>query len=188
MRLFVAVELDEAVREQLSRALEPLRALPELPRGLRWLPPESWHVTLQFLGGVQEDALDAVRDACTQAGTAVGAFELTLAGTGAFNPRSARVLWLGARTGSPQLAALAASVTARTEPLGFAAEARAFNAHVSLARLKPPADVRAFLPRLQLGPFAQRVTHLALVRSHLSQHGARYETLLRVPLADPISS
>ena len=182
MRLFIAVELDAAVREALARALEPLRALPELLRGLRWLPPESWHITLQFLGGVQEDALDAVREACTQAGTTVGAFQLVLAGAGAFNPCKARVLWLGTRTGGTELAQLAAAVTSRTAPLGFTPDERAFNAHVTLARLKPPADVRAILPHLQLGPFNQRVTALTLMQSHLGQHGARYEPLLRVPL------
>jgi 2'-5' RNA ligase len=183
MRLFVAVELDEAVRERLARELEPLRALPEAPRGLRWLPAESWHVTLQFLGEVQDSMLDPLRSACAQAGTAVSAFELVLAGAGAFKPRAARVLWLGARTGSSDLAALAEAVTARTEPLGFAAEERAFSAHVTIARIKPAADLRPLLPRLQLGPFAQRVTRLTVVRSHLSQHGARYEALFHAELA-----
>jgi 2'-5' RNA ligase len=182
MRLFVAVELVDGVREQIARALEPLHALPEAPPGLRWLRPESWHITLQFLGEVQESALDALREACTQAGTAVGAFELVLAGAGAFNPRKARVLWLGTRTGGSECAALAAAVATRTAPLGFEPDERTFNAHVTLARIKPPGDVRPLLPHVQLGPFSQRVTHLSLMRSHLGPHGARYEALLRVPL------
>jgi 2'-5' RNA ligase len=122
MRLFVAIELDDAVRERLTRELEPLRALPEAPRGLRWLPAQSWHVTLQFLGEVQDSMLDPLRSACAQAGTAVSAFE-------------------------------------------------------------PAADLRPLLPRLQLGPFAQRVTRLTVVRSHLSQHGSRYEALFHAELA-----
>jgi 2'-5' RNA ligase len=182
MRLFVAVELDEAVREAIARALEPLRALPQAPRGLRWLAPDNWHITLQFLGEVQDSALVAVRDACTQASTTIAPFDLVLAGIGAFNPRSARVLWLGARSGSSDLAKLAAAVTTRTQVLGSVPEARAFTPHITLARLKPPADVRPLLPELKLPPFGQRVATLTLLCSHLGHPGARYEPLLRAPL------
>jgi 2'-5' RNA ligase len=182
VRLFVAIELASEVRDAIERALQPLRALPELPRELRWLPPDSWHVTLQFLGNAEERLLADLAAACTQAVRAHAPFELVLQGAGAFSPRAARVLWLGATAGTAPIIALGNSVIDATEPLGFEREERPFAAHVTLARIKPAADVRPLLPRLQLGPFSQRVSELVLFRSHLSSTGARYEPLLRAPL------
>lgn len=183
MRLFVAIELGSEVRDAIEHALKPLRALPEVPHGLRWLPSDGWHVTLQFLGNVEERVLADLEAACVQAASKHAPFGLILSGAGAFTPRSARVLWLGVTAGTAQAAALADSVMRSTEPLGFEREERAFTAHVTLARIKPSADLRALLPRVQLGPFEQRVGELVLFRSHVSSAGARYEPLLRAPLA-----
>jgi 2'-5' RNA ligase len=182
-RLFVAIALDEATRARIAACLPPA-AHAASPPGLRWLPPDNWHLTLQFLGRVDDDAVARVRDACEQAAGATAPFAIELGGAGAFgSPRRARVVWIGVRGGHEYVAALAERLFARTEPLGFAREQREFRSHLTVARLKTPTDVAALLAALPVPPVTMRVADLTLYRSHVSSRGAEYEVIGRFPLA-----
>jgi 2'-5' RNA ligase len=185
-RLFAAIELDDAVRTRLAQCVPPpgpgAPGAHDVP-GLRWLPPQNWHLTLQFFGRVQDDAVAGVSEACAQAASARAPFAIELAGAGAFaSARRARVLWIGVRAGHEQLAALAEALCARTEPLGFAGEQREFRSHVTVARLKAPRDVQALLGALCVPLLPMQVGSLTLYRSHVSSKGAEYEALARFPL------
>jgi 2'-5' RNA ligase len=182
-RLFVGLGLDDATRARIAAGL-PLEASAQsnVP-GLRWLRPDNWHLTLQFLGRVQDDAVAGVRLACEQAARATAPFVIELAGAGAFaSPRRARVIWIGVRTGHEQVAALAERLFAGTEPLGFAREQREFRSHLTVARLKTPSNVTALVAALHVPQVAMRVHELTLYRSHLSRAGAEYEAIARFPL------
>jgi 2'-5' RNA ligase len=182
-RLFIGVALDEDVRHALEQATLPQGVARPEPAGLRWLSPASWHFTLQFLGAVADELLAAVREACRQAAGAVGSFEIEPGAPGAFaSPRRAGVLCIGLAQGSEHLAALAAAVRSATEPLGFTPETREFSAHITVARLKRPTTVVALLETMRVPALRMRVTELTLFRSHLSQHGSRYEALAVYPL------
>jgi len=185
VRAFVGVELDLPTREALRVALDKTRDDSPWIKGLRWLEPEAWHLTLQFLGHVDESALPALSAACQQAAARTPAFELVISDAGAFgSPRRAGILWVGVQEGRAQLAALHEVLLAGTEPLGFAREAREFEAHITVARIRPPGDVRELLPHMPFSPLAMRVHELVLFRSHLLQHGAQYERIFGCPLAD----
>ena len=182
-RLFAGIGLDDAVRERLARCLpqgaEATRSVP----GLRWLAPHNWHLTLQFFGAVQDDAVPAVGAACERAARGQEPFAIELGGAGAFaSPRRARVLWIGVRAGHEQVAALADALCAQTEALGFAREQREFRSHLTVARLKTPGDVQALLGSLRVPPLAMQVAALTLYRSHLSSKGADYEAIARFAL------
>jgi 2'-5' RNA ligase len=176
MRLFIGIALDDETRAVIERALHAAAAA--APRDTRFLPPDNWHFTLQFLGAVPEDDAIAVRAACRATAAEIAPFDIQLGRLGAFkSPRSARVMWIGLAHGAEQMTALYEALLVHTEPLGFAREARPFAAHLTVARLKEPADVTRLLAGASLPAARMRVAQLTLFRSHLSPKGARYEAL-----------
>jgi 2'-5' RNA ligase len=131
-RLFVAVDVSAEVRRALDEALRPLR---ELAPGARWTAPEKWHLTLQFLGGVDAQRLGELAQGLGQAALASHPFALQLSGAGTFGrPGHDTVLWAGAAEGALPLERLARGVGAVLAPLGFPPEARPFAPHLTLAR------------------------------------------------------
>jgi 2'-5' RNA ligase len=182
-RLFIGVALDDCMREAIAQWVAAARNAGAAPAGLRWLEPEGWHVTLQFLGAVEDDAVERLCRACADAVRQVTAFELELGTSGAFaSPRSARVLWIGMAAGREQLGLLAERVMEATRPLGFAPKDRAFSAHVTIARARRPASVERLLRQLQPRPARMRVDGVCLFRSRLSPGGASYDVIERFAL------
>ena len=139
MRLFVALEIPSAVRENLAALIEELRAADAAAtkNKARWVRAENLHVTLKFIGNVDVGKLDTIRAALGEV-SASGAVELRFRGVGFFpNEKRPRVLWAGI-VASPNLEPLAAGVDARLEKLGIARETREFAPHLTLARFDPP--------------------------------------------------
>jgi 2'-5' RNA ligase len=172
------------VRARLAAEVERLRPV---ARDVAWVGPDSFHLTLKVLGGVEPDRLDAVGGALGRAVAGHRAFELAVRGLGAFpSPTRPRVLWAGLAEGAEAMAALAARVDEALVTLGFARETRAFSAHVTLGRVRTP---RAADPGLAEALAAgdvfgrQHVDRVSLMRSDLSPRGARYTELTAAPLA-----
>jgi 2'-5' RNA ligase len=183
MRLFFAVELDAALREGVTAAMARVRDGGIAPRGLRWLGAEQLHVTLQFLGDVEAGRVAELESSARAAAAKHAAFELSLGAPATFgSARRARLLHCGLAAGRDAVIALVTALQAHTAPLGFAAERRELVPHVTLARLRQPADVSAVLAALRMPAEPMRVEQVTLFRSHLAQSGARYEPLARVPL------
>jgi 2'-5' RNA ligase len=182
LRLFIGIALDDAARAAIERVLSASAV--GAPKGVRFLPPDNWHFTLQFLGAVAEDDAIAVRAACRDTAVQIAPFDIELGRFGAFkSPRKARVVWVGLAHGAEPMTALYDALLVHTEPLGFAREARPFAAHLTVARLKEPADVTRLIASASLPALRMRVGEITLFRSHLSPKGARYEALERYALA-----
>ena len=177
-RCFVAVPLGEDVRGALALAAERWEAAADL----RWSTPESWHITVAFLGPVAVSALPGLRGTIAEVARDHQPMRLSAGGLGAFpSPARARVVWYGIDDRTGGLAAVARDLAAA---LGLDAPAP-FRAHVTLARARRgSADLREWLsansgsaPALWLD-----VRHLELMRSHLGRAAARYETLAAMDL------
>src|SRR4051812_2092095 len=128
MRLFVALDIDQAIRERLAAYLAGLK---KLVPNIKWVPAESLHVTLKFIGEFPEPRLDELKRALATIGEQP--FQLSFRNSGFFTPRSPRMFWAGIEAGH-ELKALAAAVDAILVPLGIAQEARDFTPHLTLAR------------------------------------------------------
>jgi 2'-5' RNA ligase len=181
------VLLPAEMRSRLGEVVESLRAT---ARGVAWVAPANLHVTVKFLGAVEESQLDAVRSALATAAAAREPFDLAVEGLGAFPaPARPRVVWAGLGTGAAPLAALAGEVDRALAALGFPREARPFSAHVTLGRVREPRRdpaLAAAIARAGAQPFgALRVERLALMQSQLSPSGARYTELAALPLGAP---
>src|SRR5579862_7343197 len=129
MRLFVALDIDDAIRERITRFVEGVR---NFAPDTRWVKPESLHVTLKFIGEQPEAALDRIKQALAE--VQVPAPEIHFGGYGFFpTVNAARVFWVGMESG-PQLMSLAVAIDGKMPDLGIAKENREFSPHLTLAR------------------------------------------------------
>lgn len=179
MRLFVALEVDAAVRRRVDEALADLRGADD---DLRWTRPEGWHVTLAFLGEVAA-AADAVTAAVARGveTVAAGPITLRLREPGRFGRRAA---WLAVEDEpAGAVARLGEAIQVELEEAALPVERREVRPHLTLVRPKGrrqlPADFVEQLPRPE-GTWTADAA--VLLRSHLEPEGARYEELARVAL------
>src|SRR5271166_2890660 len=129
MRIFIALDIDDAIRERIQRFLEGVQGFAP---DARWVRPESLHVTLKFIGEKPDEAVEAIKAAL--AGVQAEPFEITFRGYGFFpTPKAARVFWVGIDAGPP-LVNLATAVDDATSGLGIPKEDRPFSPHLTLAR------------------------------------------------------
>jgi 2'-5' RNA ligase len=168
MRMFVALPLPEAVKEDLADFLEPRQ---EAGPDLRWTAPEQWHVTLAFLPEVGDRHIDELLERLERAASRRKPLVLRVAGAGAFpHPAHAKVLWAGLEHDGEELMRLAGGVRAAAVKSGVRVDGARFHPHLTLARLGRPADITRWLRVLD--PYAGRpwqAQEVALIASYLGQ-------------------
>jgi RNA 2',3'-cyclic 3'-phosphodiesterase len=189
MRLFVALDIDDAIRDRITRYLDGVRGFAP---DARWVRPESLHVTLKFIGEKSGEEVEKIQRALEV--IAADSLEMIFRGYGFFpGARAPRVFWLGIE-GGVKLASLAATVDETLAPLGVEKEEHAFNAHLTLARgaggsgsprwSKGDGPNRGFqrlqeklaaLPAPEFGTMTAR--EFFLYQSQLSPRGSNYTKL-----------
>jgi 2'-5' RNA ligase len=182
VRLFVAVELSDEMRQAASATIDDLQH--RLGRRLvaRWLPPDNLHITVRFIGEVSETTAPDLLRALT-APISLPPFEVRFGACGAFpHGGPPRVIWIGLANGVPSFATINGEMNRRLERFGFEAEQRQYSAHLTIARVKELArgsasDVRRILRETPIPDGHCRVDHATIFRSRLSPKGARYESL-----------
>ena len=181
--MFVAVDIDEPLRRQVSRVQDAVRAAAP---GAKWVDPALCHLTLKFLGSVPAGQVADIGAGCRRAAAGATPFELVFGGIGAFPRwRGARVLWMGITGGRAPLSALQASVEAELAPLGFPPEARPFSPHLTLARFKqpPPRTLQDAAGACEHQAFGSvPIQDARLIRSDLRSTGPVYTLLEAFPL------
>jgi 2'-5' RNA ligase len=180
MRLFVGIPLAAAVIGELSAAVARLQSDRD---GLRWSAPESWHVTLQFLGNAGREEYDCVVARLRE--LRLPSVPIQLEGLGLFD--RAGTLIVAVRV-TPELLVLQRRVTAATRLCGFVPETRPYQPHITLARGKGQGQRRGIL-KLKAAIGRQRsftgfvAGEFLLYESFLGPAGSRYEIRERFPLA-----
>lgn len=175
MRTFVAIKLPDDVKDLLKSVQTGLdRGF----RGVSWVRPESIHLTLKFLGEIDDGKAREAAAALQTAAGATGPFTVEVEGVGAFpNARNPRVVWAGIKA-SGGLSSLQQAVEKALQKIGFEAEERPFAPHLTLCRIKAADDGRA-LGRLlaETKPEAKAaftVSSFAFMKSTLKPTGAVY--------------
>jgi RNA 2',3'-cyclic 3'-phosphodiesterase len=187
VRLFVALDLREDVRQRLGELISRLKPA---GRGARWVRPETMHITLKFIAHVESEKRAGICAALAPIRSPL-AVELCFRGLGFFpNERRPRVLWCGIEA-TPNLSVLAGRIEGALEPLGIAREARDFLPHLTLARFqaaeKAPELVR-LANELRSGEFGSaRETEFYLFESVLHRSGAEYRKLEIFPFVQEAS-
>jgi 2'-5' RNA ligase len=193
MRIFIALDIDAEIRRRIARFMDGVRGFAP---DVRWVSPESLHITLKFIGEKPSNVVDQIKGALAQVKAVP--FEISFRGHGFFpNPRAARVFWVGIEAG-PQLAELADAVDTAVAPLGIEKEARDFTPHLTLARAGSgaPRFRRGDAPNFKFKLVQDKLTNLPapefgtmtareffLYESKLSPKGAQYTKLARFALA-----
>ncbi|MBO0889731.1 MAG: RNA 2',3'-cyclic phosphodiesterase [Acidothermales bacterium] len=190
MRLFAAVVPPPDVLAELVDATVPLRTelsgsrrADAVPMHVRWADAARMHLTLAFYGEVADAVVPRLTERLTRVAGRGTAMDLRFAGGGAFpNARRARARWVGVEGDRDPLRRLAASAVAAGRRLRLGGQDRAYRPHLTLARLREPADVRAHVDKLAAyRGRSWRATELVLVRSHLGP-APKHETLASWPL------
>ena len=195
MRIFIALHIDDAIRERIQRFMDGVRGFAP---DARWVRAESLHVTLKFVGEKPEETVDAIKG--TLSAIRVDAMDITFRGYGFFpGAKAPRVFWIGVESG-PQLVALATAVDAATASLGIPKEEHSFSPHLTLARgggrsgapgrQKGDGPNRTFqrlqekltvMPTPEFGTMTAR--EFFLYQSQPMRGGSRYTKIAHFPLA-----
>lgn len=173
-RVFLAAPLPPDVRFALAERIEEM----QIPGKVG--PPENWHVTLRFLDVVDRVTYERFLSQLDRIGEQFS-FPIALRGFGAF-PRASKatVFWAGIGRGTSDISLLNEVAEEAAISAGLSPEERPFHPHLTLARIRPPADVRDLVDEeLDLG---WRCDRLVIYRSHLGRGPARYEALDSVNL------
>jgi 2'-5' RNA ligase len=188
MRVFVALDIDDAIRQRLKLFLDGVRGFAP---DARWVRPESMHVTLKFMGEKSAESVAEIKQAL--GGIRTGVVEISFRGYGFFpSPKASRVFWVAIEAG-PQLAALAKSVDEAVAKLGIPKEEHAFSPHLTLARRGgsgAPGWRKGDAPNQSFQRLQERLAAMSapefgtmtareffLYESHLGRGGSRYTKL-----------
>jgi 2'-5' RNA ligase len=188
VRLFVALEIPAKVRDEFAALINELRAADSSfsKNRARWVRPENLHVTLKFIGHVDNGKLDAIR--ATLGEVRLGSqVELRFSGLGFFpNAKRPRVFWAGMES-SPNLGPLATEIDTRLKKLGIPSETKEFAPHLTLARFDPPgisdglSEIAQQNVAREFG--AARTGEFHLFESKTRANGAEYMRLSSFPFA-----
>jgi 2'-5' RNA ligase len=194
MRVFFALDIDDAIRQRIQRFMEGVSGFAP---DARWVRPESLHITLKFIGEKPDDTVEEIKRVLS--GIQAGSFEVSFRGYGFFpTTKAARVFWIGIESG-PQLPALAKAIDDATSTLGIPKEDHAFTPHLTLARggrgsgspgrskgdtlnknFQRLQEKLAALPTPDFGTMAAH--EFFLYQSQLSRGGSRYTKIARFAL------
>ena len=185
MRLFIATDLDDAAREAVAALQWRLRRRVGDGSSLKWTKPEQMHVTLAFMGEVDE-VQSAKLIVAMQPRPAQPVFDAAFERIGVFPLRAApKVLWLGVGAGAAEMTALQGEIAARVERLGVPLDRRPFQPHLTLARWRDsrPRDRRIVDEMTDADVVARvRIDHVTLYRSQTLPEGPVYTPMARVTL------
>ncbi|HNM78685.1 MAG TPA: RNA 2',3'-cyclic phosphodiesterase [Tepidiformaceae bacterium] len=187
VRLFVACEVPDDVKDTIGEVIEGLRQ--KSGTDVRWIRPEGVHVTLKFLGEVNTKKLPAIKLAIQEAVVGHSPFELEFSTIGTFGGREGlRIMWVGIAGDVLRLEALVRAVNAALAVVGFEPERRPFRPHLTLGRVRDEvptrrrAEIEVAVGKQDVPPVSWRTAQVSLMRSRLTKSGASYEVLATFPL------
>lgn len=184
IRTFIAVEISASVRSRLAALEDEFQTAAE---NVKWVEPENIHLTLNFLGDVDERELYAVCRTASEVAAGHEPFEMAVARVGAFpNARRPRVIWAGVTEGSRELTAIHDALADALDGQGYAREDRAYTPHLTLGR------IRRTVPNPRLAVAIEQhaawdggrsfVREILVMASELSPDGPHYTVMGRAPL------
>jgi len=137
MRCFIAIDIPNEIRAELADLQKDLAGRVDIRKGdVKWVEPQSMHLTLKFLGEVPDNQIVDVCKIVENVATRHEVFEFSVNQVGSFGGHSARVLWVGAGLDCPELARLQQDLEGEFERAGWPREGRQFSGHLTLCRIR----------------------------------------------------
>jgi len=191
IRSFIAIELPDELRLKLGRIEAQLKSGGQ--SGVKWVNPDSVHLTLKFLGNIAVGRTGEIAGAIEEAAGGVSPFSLKVEGLGAFpNLRRVQVVWVGLSGEIDKLGRLQQRLEANLERLGFPPEKRSFTPHLTLARVNNRATpeerqgLGKHIAETKFEAGAIEVGSISLMKSELTRQGAIYSRISSVKLKKPL--
>jgi 2'-5' RNA ligase len=137
MRCFIAIEIPEEIHAELANLQKELAGQVDVHKGdVKWVEPESMHLTLKFLGEVPDNQIMEICNITKEVASRYAQFDFAVREAGSFGGRSARVLWVGAGLGSHELLELQQDLEDELADAGWPEEGRQFSGHLTLCRIR----------------------------------------------------
>lgn len=137
MRVFIAIDIDRNTRKALGDLQQKLAKQTDIKKSdVKWVNTETVHLTLKFLGEVEDEKIAGICDIVKDAAAKNEKFELDIESVGCFGGRSARVLWVGAGNGKDKVCRLQKDIEGQLASAGWPEEDRQFTGHLTLCRIK----------------------------------------------------
>ncbi len=182
MRCFIAIDIDDKIRKAIADLQKKIDSKIDIKQGdVKWVEPENIHLTLKFLGEIEDEQAAEVCEISKQAAEAYKSFTLDIESVGSFGGRSAKVVWVGARKGADELISLQKDLDGRLEEAGYPKEEREFSTHLTLCRVRNPkagfklADVCKTFTDYKLGSIS--IDAVRVYQSQLTPAGPIYTVL-----------
>lgn len=185
IRAFIAVKISQEIQDKLAGIQDKLK---QADAQVSWVNPDNIHLTLKFLGDIQETQIPAILEAMTASAKMVSPFSMQIGYAGAFpNLSFPRVIWIGVTDDEQgSLKALEADLSPRLETLGFQEEGGRFQPHLTLGRVrsqkKKSTLFRAIEGIVNIWVGVTPVDALYLIRSELRSTGSEYTEIGKVNL------
>ena len=183
MRTFIAIEIPSEVKSALAALQDDLR---RAGADVSWTRPENIHLTLRFLGEVDERRVGEVEKVCAASAAEFRPFTLSLNDTGVFpNARQPRVLWAGLAGEIEKAVEMRKRLDDGLALIGFEREGKDFNPHLTIGRVKSNRKTRELLALAdarRVPALSFVVTEIVLMKSELHPAGARYTPMAKASL------
>lgn len=184
MRTFISIELPNEIKKNIEKLVEELKLM---LTPIKWVERKNLHLTLKFLGWVEDKKIDALSKSILGVCKGFGTFRIGLKGLGVFpDARHPRVIWTGVTEGGKRIKELAVKLEEKLSGQGYREEEREYSAHLTVGRIKEKIDVSALSEFIDdntqrdLGSFT--VKNVSLMKSTLSRSGPTYEEVKRIKL------
>ena len=185
IRSFIAIDTPAEIKEKIEEVEEKLRAT---NADVRWETKEKFHITLKFLGNVEEEKLNSLAQRLGGRLITHSPFTITYEAVGCFpNLRHPRVIWVGTHDEDGSLKALAQTVEEIAAAHGFEREKRPFHPHITIGRVKGSKnlmELSSALESVTFDPQPSTVREILLMKSDLRPTGSVYTVFRRFPLKE----
>jgi len=189
MRCFIAIDIGEDIRAALAALQKDLSGKVDIRKGdVKWVEPSKIHLTLKFLGEIEDKQVAEVCEISKQVAAVHKNFTLDIESVGSFGGRSAKVVWVGAKKGADELITLQKDLDEQLEQAGYPKEDREFSAHLTLCRVRDPkagfklADAAGAYGDYKVGSIS--ADSLCVYQSQLTPAGPIYTLLASFKLAE----
>ncbi len=183
IRAFVCIEIPQSIKERIASLQHELRPI---DAQVSWVKPANIHLTLKFLGDVQEANMPRVIEAMRRATGSCGPFHVEAQGAGCFpSPRRPSVLWVGLKKIPEALTGLHQAIEEELSNEGFARETKAFKPHLTIGRIRNPRNAAQLAEALVKRGFHGEsfpATEVIVMQSLLDPRGALYTPQAVLPL------
>lgn len=184
MRTFIAVGITDDIRKNIAGVQSELK---KHDVNIKWVKPENIHITLKFLGEIEEGKINEIYENIKVSVDDIERFSISVEEAGAFpSLKSPRVVWVGVSEGSQRLVILNQRIENALASIGFEKEKRAFSAHITIGRIRSSKNVKLLAERIgdmkKVSLGRALIENILVMKSNLTPRGPVYSVLKKVEL------